>query len=75
MTYKFCGNLATGATLELESGGLCEIMLYPGHTYDLPESHPWVRRMVKRGLLAAVPGQKVKTAKTKTTPEQAKETT
>ena len=49
-------------------------MLYPGHTYDLPESHPWVRRMVKRGLLAAVPGQKVKTAKTKTTPEPAKET-
>ena len=53
MTYKFCGNLATGATLE---------------------SHPWVQRMARRGLLAAVPGQKARTAKTKTTPEQAKET-
>ena len=74
MTYKFCGNLATGATLELEGGGLCEIMLYPGHTYDLPESHPWVQRMARRGLLAAVPGQKARTAKTKTTPEQATET-
>ena len=74
MTYKFCGNLATGATLEREGGGLCEIMLYPGHTYDLPESHPWVQRMARRGLLAAVPGQKARTAKTKTTPEQAKET-
>lgn len=71
MTYTFCGNLATGATLELE-GGLCEIMLYPGQNCDLPENHPWVRRMVKRGLLAAVPGQK--TRKTKTAPEQAKET-
>lgn len=72
MTYTFCGNLATGATLELEGGGLCEIMLYPGQNCDLPENHPWVRRMVKRGLLAAVPGQK--TRKTKTAPEQAKET-
>lgn len=74
MTYKFCGNLATGATLELAEGGRSEVMLYPGHTYDLPESHPWVRRMVKRGYLAAVPGQKAKTAKTKAAPEQAKET-
>lgn len=72
MTYTFCGNLTTGATLELEGGGLCEIMLYPGQHCDLPENHPWVRRMVKRGLLAAVPGQK--TRKTKTAPEQAKET-
>ncbi len=74
MTYRYGGRLVTGATLELEGGGLCEVMLYPGHTCDLPESHPWVRRMVRRGLLASVPGQKTRIAKTKAAPEQAKET-
>lgn len=62
MTYTFCGNLATGATLELADGSRHEVMLYPGHSYDLPENHPWVRRMIKRGYLAAVPEQTKETA-------------
>lgn len=74
MTYKFCGNLATGATLELADGVQKEVMLYPGRSYELPEGHPWVQRMVKRGFLAAVPGPKTKPAKTKAAPEPAKET-
>lgn len=56
MNYRFCGGLTTGATLEVAGGGLREVLLCPGHTYDLPEDHAWVRRMVKRGYLAPVPG-------------------
>ena len=66
MIYRFCGSLTTGATLELADGSRREVLLCPGHAYDLPEDHAWVRRMVKRGYLDPVPGYpaKKKTAKT-----------
>ena len=69
MTCKYCGRLVTGATLELADGSRREVLPCPGHVYDLPEDHAWVRRMVKRGYLDPVPEQK--TRKTKTAPEQA----
>ena len=61
MIYKFCGRLKTGATLELAGGGRREVLLYPGRTCDLPEEHPWVQRMVKRGYLAPMPGHPAQT--------------
>lgn len=61
MIYKFCGRLTTGATLELAGGGRREVRLYPGRTCDLPEEHPWVQRMVKRGYLAPMPGHPAQT--------------
>lgn len=37
------------------------MLLYPGRTCDLPEEHPWVQRMVKRGYLAPMPGHPAQT--------------
>lgn len=56
MNYRFCGRLTTGATLELADGSRREVLLFPGHTCDLPEEHAWVKRMVKRGYLVPAPG-------------------
>lgn len=39
MTCKYCGRLVTGATLELADGSRREVLLCPGHVYDLPEDH------------------------------------
>lgn len=72
MTYKYCGRIVTGASLELADGSRHDVLLYPGHVYELPEAHAWVRRMVRLGYLDPVPEQK--TRKTKAMPEQAKET-
>jgi len=52
-TYKYTGSATSGATLEHEGKSL-EVMLFPGRTVELPETHPWVARMVKRGFLLPV---------------------
>lgn len=66
MRYKFLGHLMTGATLECADGSRREVLLSPGHAYDLPDGHAWVERMVKRGYLEAMPDSQAKkdTAKT-----------
>lgn len=71
MNYQFCGNLTTGATLELADGSMREVTLCPGHACDLPEDHPWVKRMVRRGYLVPVPGDQAKKDTAKTAPSAA----
>ena len=73
MNYQFCGNLTTGVTLECADGSMREVTLCPGHTFDLPEDHPWVKRMVRRGYLTPVPGNQVKKDTAKTAPPAGKE--
>lgn len=71
MNYRFCGNLTTGATLECADGSMREVTLCPGHACDLPEDHPWVKRMVRRGYLVPVPGGQTKKDTAKTAPPAA----
>ena len=73
MNYRFCGNLTTGATLELADGSMREVMLCPGCVSDLPEDHAWVRRMVRRGYLEPVPDNPAEKATTKAATSAAKE--
>ena len=49
-TYKYVGTTVTGATLDTDKGVL-EVMLFPGRSLELPEDHPWLMRMVRRGFL------------------------
>lgn len=71
MNYRFCGNLTTGATLELADGSMREVMLCPGCVSDLPEDHLWVKRMVRRGYLVPVPDSQAKKDTAKTAPPAA----
>ena len=48
-----------------------EVMLCPGSVSDLPEDHPWVKRMVRRGYLVPVPGGQAKKDTAKTAPPAA----
>lgn len=59
----------SSASLRLDDGTPLEVTLHPGHVYDLPADHAYVRTLVARGFLVPRPEENVapkRAAKAKT---------
>jgi len=61
-------------TLRLDGAPDRDVTFHPGGEIDLPEDHAYVRRLVARGLLTAVPAVPVvpaaRSSKSKTVPAE-----
>lgn len=67
--YLYNGTNTTGATLSV-NGKPLEVMLFPGRATELPESDPWVARMVRRGFLAELPEETTTARRTRTAAQE-----